>query len=556
MEKLERIHNIHLERGQFSVDYQYDTESSPIISCDKSLPSLHNKLPTPSTGATEAPTPAPPPEIELSPTSLSTREARQVIASFPTSPANPINWTTRKKWTITAILALTGFISTVGSSIGVPGLHAVMSEFEETNEKIGVLIAGAYVLGLGTGPFVFAPVSELYGRQVAYVSSQIFYVLFTLGTGFTQSMAALIVLRFFCGCFASPPPSLGVATCADMFLPHERGKPISLYALGPISGPIIGNMVGYWLLFGGWRWAYYFMTIVAFLNFILMVLFLRETYAPAIQKIMTYRVTHPLSLATSSRRHCLPDMTWMTAMVSKEDAKTVYVRAFSRPPRLLFTNPVAFAFSLYYAYVYGIIYLFLVALPLLYGKPPFSQPILFSYKWPLATMGLPYISMGLGFISAVVIASQCQDRIYKHLSKLNGDKGQPEYRLVLTQIGMCIMPIGLFIFGWTAQAEVHWMGPFMGQAVMGIGLMLAFNTIQNFFVDAFYPYSAAAVAGATAARSVVACIMPLFTTTMFVKLGWGWGGTLIACIAIVGIPAPMIMFFFGQRLREHYAFQG
>lgn len=37
--------------------------------------------------------------------------------------------------------------------------------------------------------------------------------------------------------------------------------------------------------------------------------------------------------------------------------------------------------------------------------------------------------IGLGFISAVVIASQCQDRIYKHLSKLNGDKGQPEYRV-------------------------------------------------------------------------------------------------------------------------------
>ncbi|KIR32641.1 hypothetical protein I304_05432 [Cryptococcus deuterogattii CBS 10090] len=524
MEKLEGIHNIDLERGQSSVDYQYDTESSPIISCDKSLPFQHNKPPRPSTAATEAPMPAPPHEIELSPTSLSTREARQVIASFPTSPANPINWTTRKKWTITAILALTGFISTVGSSIGVPGLHAVMSEFGETNEKIGVLIAGAYVLGLGTGPFVFAPVSELYGRQVAYVSSQIFYVLFTLGTGFTQSMAALIVLRFFCGCFASPPPSLGVATCADMFLPHERGKPISLYALGPISGPIIGNMVGYWLLFGGWRWAYYFMTIVAFLNFILMVLFLRETYAPAIQKIMTYRVTHPLSLATSSRRHYLPDVTWMTAMVSKEDAKTVYGRAFSRPPRLLFTNPVAFAFSLYYAYVYGIIYLFLVALPLLYGKPPFSQPILFSYKWPLATMGLPYISMGLGFITAVVIASQCQDRIYKHLSRLNGDKGQPEYRSGY-----------LFLGGQPMQKYIGW------------GLS---------FVDAFYPYSAAAVAGATAARSVVACIMPLFTTTMFVKLGWGWGGTLIACIAILGIPAPMIMFFFGQRLREHYAFQG
>lgn len=111
-------------------------------------------------------------------------------------------------------------------------------------------------------------------------------------------------------------------------------------------------------------------------------------------------------------------------MVSKEDAKAVYGRAFSRPPRLLFTNPVAFAFSLYYAYVYGmavvltlneafetellplgIIYLFLVALPLLYGKPPFSQPALFSYEWPLATMGLPYISMGILRLCCLVYGS-------------------------------------------------------------------------------------------------------------------------------------------------------
>lgn len=68
---------------------------------------------------------------------------------------------------------------------------------------------------------------------------------------------------------------------------------------------------------------------------------------------MDYQITHPLSPSTSRRRHHLPKLTWMMAMVSKEDAKAVYGRAFSRPPRLLFTNPVAFAFSLYYAYVYG-----------------------------------------------------------------------------------------------------------------------------------------------------------------------------------------------------------
>ncbi|WVQ78741.1 hypothetical protein IAT38_000828 [Cryptococcus sp. DSM 104549] len=496
------------------------------------------------------------PQLDVIHTSLSTREARQVIAAFPTSAQNPINWPKRKKMAILITLALTGFVSTAGSSIGVPGLHAVMAEFEVENEKIGVMIASAYVLGLGTGPFLFAPISELYGRQVAYLSSQLLYFLFALGVGFSQNMATLIVLRFFCGMFGSVTPSLGVATCADMFSPQQRGTPISLYALGPMAGPVLGNMIGYWLLFFGWRWPYYAFAILSGVNYVLMAVVLRETYAPAIQKIMTYHATHPLSPAETGFRRHLPDLSWMAAMVSRQDMKTVYGRAFSRPPRLLFTNPVAFAFSIYYAYTYAIIYLFLVALPLLYGKAPFNHPSLRSYEWPLGTMGLSYLPLGIGFVTAAAIASQTQDKIYKHLSKVNGDRGQPEYRLVLTQTGMCIMPIGLFIFAWTAQAHTHWMGPCIGQAITAVGLMLAFNTLQNFFVDAFSPYSAAAIAGATAARSIVACILPLFTRDMFVRLGWGWGGTLLACVALLGVPCPIIMFFFGQRLRERYAFQG
>jgi DHA1 family multidrug resistance protein-like MFS transporter len=46
-------------------------------------------------------------------------------------------------------VALTGFISTCGSSIGVPGIHAVRDEFGVDNEKVGVMITSFYVLGLG-----------------------------------------------------------------------------------------------------------------------------------------------------------------------------------------------------------------------------------------------------------------------------------------------------------------------------------------------------------------------------------------------------------------------
>jgi len=35
-------------------------------------------------------------------------------------------------------------------------------------------------------------------------------------------------------------------------------------------------------------------------------------------------------------------------------------------------------------------------------------------------------------------------------------------------------------------------------AIIALGLMLPFNSIQNFLVDAFFPYSAAAIAAASA----------------------------------------------------------
>lgn len=259
----------------------------------------------------------------------------------------------------------------------------------------------------------------------------------------------------------------------------------------------------YWILYGGFRWLYGAITIMAAVNYVLLLLFTQETYAPVIQKKLRYQIQHPLADATSWRDRFSPkriihNLGWMKAMVSKDQARTVFGRAFSRPPRLLFGNPVCLLFSLYYAYIYGIIYVFLVSVPLLFGAPPFNHPGLFSYQWPQSTVSLSYLGLAFGFMCSVTVAATQQDRIYKYLSRKNGDNGQPEYRLVLTQIGMVVMPCGLLLFAWTAHAQTHWMGPLVGQALIGFGLMLAFNTIQNFLVDAFFPYSAAAVAAATA----------------------------------------------------------
>lgn len=128
-------------------------------------------------------------ELKPSNTVLSTRSAREAaraLDDFDDAPENPRNWPNGQRWRTTLTVAVTGFISTTGSSVAVPGIRAVMAEFGEPNEKVGVLVTACYVLGLvsvgwfgwcfgtqyadtptqqGAGPFVFAPLSELYGRQ-------------------------------------------------------------------------------------------------------------------------------------------------------------------------------------------------------------------------------------------------------------------------------------------------------------------------------------------------------------------------------------------------------
>lgn len=82
-------------------------------------------------------------------TSQSAKEAAKALSSFESSPQNPHNWPNSRRWRIALTVALTGFISTSGSSIAVPGFHEILEEFQVDNAKVGVLVTSIYVLGMG-----------------------------------------------------------------------------------------------------------------------------------------------------------------------------------------------------------------------------------------------------------------------------------------------------------------------------------------------------------------------------------------------------------------------
>lgn len=207
---------------------------------------------------------------------------------------DPRNWSPHRKWSVVAIISLMGFISPLGSSVVVPGSLFIDIEYHLRSRILSLLPVSFFVLGLGMGPFVLAPTSELKGRQPVYLVSSLIFILFNVSTALVDNFPALCFLRFMAGAAGSAGPSLGAgsivsiddcnkkAPCldgtllssheltisplkGDMFAPNERGKAQSLYGLGPLLGPVCGTIAGGWIAqeLRSWRWLLWILTIVS-----------------------------------------------------------------------------------------------------------------------------------------------------------------------------------------------------------------------------------------------------------------------------------------------------
>lgn len=116
--------------------------------------------------------------------------------------------------------------------------------------------------------------------------------------------------------------------------------------------------------------------------------------------------------------------------------------------------------------------------------------------------GLNYLSLGVGFFMGSQIAAPLNDRIYIALKRRNGNVGRPEFRCPLMVPGAILVPVGLFIYGWTARQGVHWIFPNIGAALLSAGMIMGFQCAQTYIVDAYPRFAASAIAAAVVLRSL------------------------------------------------------
>src|ERR1700744_2509579 len=148
----------------------------------------------------------------------------------------------------------------------------------------------------------WAPLSELFGRQILYIISFGAFVAFNAGVAGAQNIQSIIILRFMAGAFGSSPLTNAGGVIADCFPARDRGLAISIFAAAPFLGPSLGPVIGGFLgESAGWRWLMGFMAAFSGLAYIFGLLFVPETYAPVLLRHRAERLSKKTGKVYRSR---------------------------------------------------------------------------------------------------------------------------------------------------------------------------------------------------------------------------------------------------------------
>jgi MFS family permease len=155
---------------------------------------------------------------------------------------NPKQWPTSRKWAVTDVISATGFNRIMVSTIMAPALPSIARELNMSNTE-AVMSMSIYLLATAFGPLAIGPLSEIYGRTRILHASNIWFLVWNIACGFTNSKGLLISARFLAGFGASAVYSLGAGVLGDVWSVEQRGKSLGIYLLIPLLGAAVGELL-------------------------------------------------------------------------------------------------------------------------------------------------------------------------------------------------------------------------------------------------------------------------------------------------------------------------
>ncbi|GAA5921703.1 hypothetical protein JCM1841_007096 [Sporobolomyces salmonicolor] len=458
----------------------------------------------------------------------------QLIHFDEGDPENPLNWPNSRKWFITFLLCMMTCFIGLSSTGYANGIGKMSEEFGVIN-VVGQVPMFTFNAACAIAPLFLAPLCELVGRREVYISAYACFVIFFILLALGPNIGSEMVGRFFSGAFASCGTILVGGTLADIWNTRDRSLPMACFTFAATFGTIAApTYCGYIDMYLGWRWIEWVCMIANGVLLIIEIIFLKETRGA---KILLQR-------AKKMRKETGNMSIRAPVELENESVKQLLKTSCTRAVILLVKEPVVLAFGCWIAFAWGLTFLFLSVIPLVFQG---------NHGWSEGNGGLPYISLIIGCIIGF-FTSRWADSIYDRKRDENGGVPVPEYRLIGAMCFAWMLPAGLFVFSFVQYGFIHWIAPLIALVPILVGIYHIFNATYNYTADAYGEYASSAIAGQGFLRNMLAASTPLFANYMFTRMGYQYAGLLLACVASLAIPLPYVLFRYGEVIRAKSPF--
>ncbi|CAN9402076.1 unnamed protein product [Alternaria alternata] len=284
---------------------------------------------------------------------------------------------------------------------------------------------------------------------------------------------------------------------ADTWSKEERGKGQAIYGILTWLAPCVAPICGAYISEGvSWRWIFWATSIFTVFVQVTAFFFLSETFAPAI-------LAKKAKAVRKAMRGIRNDVVVRTEFETGDRMSKILRKRLILPFIMMFTHPATQAPSIYRAFLYGVMYLMLSTFPMVFED---------VYDMDTGHASLNYLSLCLGFMIGLQISHPLMDGLYARMKTYyNLTEGLPEFRVPPMLIAGVVCPIGLFVYGWSAQNEVHFIIPNLGAVILAIGLIIGFQCSQAYTTDAYEArYAASAASVGAFMRTMCGFSFPLF----------------------------------------------
>ncbi|KAI9843752.1 MAG: hypothetical protein M1837_006112 [Sclerophora amabilis] len=448
----------------------------------------------------------------------------------PDDSANPRNWPLWYRGVMLMFISMATTVVVLYSTSYTTAIPGMMDDFHTENEPLVTLGLTTYLIGLAVGTVLLAPLSEIYGRRPVYIISMSIFALLVIPCALSQSLAGILVTRFFGAVAGSAMIANAPGSVADIAGDNHRALAFSIWSIGPINGPVFGPVIGgFTSEYLGWRWTNWLVLILSGVALVC-VSIIKESYSPTILRKKAKRL-----------RKETGDNRWWSRYDSKLELPKLLKVNLSRPFVMAVTEPICVFWDLYIGVVYAILYLCFVAYPIVFAQ---------IRGWSPGMTGLAFVGIGVGSFLVIILEPLIRRMINSH--KIDPETGHvpPEAMVSAVCIGSICAPVGELWFAWTCVPnDVHWIWPILAGVPFGAGNALVFIYASNYLAHSYGIYSASAMAGNTVVRSVIGGTLPLAGPAMYHSLNPHWAGTLLGLLEVILIPIPFVFYKYGHRIR-------